>query len=137
MQLTFKLALAPRPASRPRCTCHGKFPSVYNDPAYATWLKAATEQIRAELEEPFEGDVWVAVEVIVRRPKKTVKVRPSGDIDNYLKGIFDAMTRAAVWTDDDQVVETVGLKRWAAEDEPEGYQVTVRLRGYEAPKRAA
>jgi Holliday junction resolvase RusA-like endonuclease len=137
MQLKFNLALAPRPASRPRCTCHGRFPSVYNDPAYSAWLKAATEQIKPLAGDPFDGDIWISVEVIVRRPKKTVKKRPSGDVDNYEKGVFDAMTKAGIWKDDDQVVEAVVLKRWAAENEPEGYNVVVRLRGYEEPARAA
>jgi Holliday junction resolvase RusA-like endonuclease len=71
----------------------------------------------------------VAVEVIVRRPASTKKRRPKGDRDNFEKGVFDAITQAGGWwKDDDQIVEGPFLKRWAKDDEPEGYLVTVRFR---------
>lgn len=131
MQHEIFLGVAPRAASRTRCACRGRFPSIYNDPAYAAWLKDAITKLEdwpGRPPVPSPSDVWASVEARVRRPKKTVKVRPSGDADNHLKGVFDALTQAGWWKDDDQVVETVFLKRWAVEDEAEGYRIILRFR---------
>jgi Holliday junction resolvase RusA-like endonuclease len=133
MERKIFLSLPPRATARTRCGCHGKFPTVYNEPAYKAWKDEAIRQIR-ELEPPFpdtpfEGDVWVAVEVIVAKPKSTKKARPRGDRDNFEKGVFDAITQAGGWwKDDDQIVEGPFLKRWSADGEPEGYKITVRFR---------
>jgi Holliday junction resolvase RusA-like endonuclease len=133
MQRTFFLALAPKASARSRCVCRGKFPTVYTEPGYRTWLDEAIRQIKLlhapYPDAPFEGDVWVAVEVIVRKPKTTKRRRPHGDRDNFEKGVFDAITKAGGWwKDDDQIVEGPFLKRWANDDEAEGYKVTVRFR---------
>lgn len=123
------LALAPRATARTRCACRGRFPTVYNEPRYKEWLAEAIRQIRALdapfPNAPFEGDVLLSIEVIVRKPKSTKKVRPSGDVDNHLKGPLDAITQAGGWwKDDNQVTQGTFLKRWARDDEEEG----VRLR---------
>jgi Holliday junction resolvase RusA-like endonuclease len=134
MERKIFLALPPRATARTRCGCRGRFPNVYNEPAYKAWKDEAIQQIREleppfPLDAPFEGDVWVAVEVVVRKPTSTKKTRPKGDRDNFEKGVFDAITQAGGWwKDDDQIVEGPFLKRWAADDEPEGYKVTVRFR---------
>lgn len=38
-----------------------------------------------------------------------------GDIDKLDRNLFDAMTEAKVWRDDEQVVDGVHKKRWAGE----------------------
>lgn len=137
------LGVPPRAASRHRCGCRGKYPTAYNDPGYAQWLRDAIKSIKAlpapfPLDAPHEGDVWLALEVVVRKPKKTVKKRPSGDRDNHEKGVFDAITQAGgYWKDDDQIVEGPFLKRWAADDESEGYRITIRFRDVEEHPDAA
>lgn len=134
MQHSFFLEVPVRAASRTRCACRGRFPTIYNDPAYKSWLTDAIEKLKAVdgrpfPDEPNTGDVWVALEVIARRPKTTKRLRPKGDRDNHEKGVFDAITQAGGWwKDDDQIVEGPFLKRWANDNEPEGYKVTVRFR---------
>lgn len=124
------LAVTPRAAARTRCACRGRFPTIYKDPKYRTWLDEAVRLVR-EVEAPFpdapfEGDVTVGLEVIVRKPSATKKRRPRGDRDNFEKGVFDAITQAGGWwKDDDQIVDGPFRKRWAEPDEPEGYRLTI------------
>lgn len=64
--------------------------------------------------------------VVVKKPKTTKRDRPRGDLDNYEKGVWDAITSAGHWwADDDQIVENVTRKRWAEPDEPEGYHIRI------------
>lgn len=127
------LAVTPRAAARTRCACRGRFPTIYNEPKYREWLTEAIRQLRTldapfPKDAPFEGDVEVALEVVVRKPKSTKKRRPKGDADNYLKGPLDAITQAGGWwKDDDQVTRSYFLKRWAGPDEPEGYRIVLEF----------
>ena len=41
---------------------------------------------------------------------------PSGDVDNYLKSVSDALTECGAWVDDRQVVEMHGTKRYGEQD---------------------
>lgn len=131
MTREFFLAVTPRAAARTRCACRGRFPTIYNEPAYRDWLAEAIRQIQAlpapfSKDAPFEGDVSVSLEVVVTKPKSTKKVRPKGDRDNFEKGVFDAITQAGGWwKDDDQITDGPFRKRWAEDDEPEGYRVRI------------
>jgi Holliday junction resolvase RusA-like endonuclease len=128
---SFFLPITPKATQRSRCTCRGRFAQVYTDPKYKEWREealpllhsiASTEDFRAVAERP----VRVDVEVIVRRPKTTKRGYPRGDRDNYEKGLFDVITASGHWwRDDDQIVDGDFSKRWANEDEPEGYAVKV------------
>ena len=79
-------------------------------------------------DEAKSADIMVALEVIIQRPKTTKRVRPGGDNDNYEKGIWDALTKAGWWNDDEQVVENRTLKRWTREGETPGYRLTIDYR---------
>ena len=131
--LTFFLAVTPRPASRPRFACRGRFAQAYMDGPYRAWQEAAQAELAKyrpfNSEEPYTGDIEIVVTVLVRKPKSTVKVRPSGDIDNYAKGVYDAVTQTkGFWADDDQIVAAGLYKRWANEWEEPGYQIIVRFK---------
>lgn len=131
---TFFLPIKPNATQRNRCGCRSRYPTSYLDPKYRAWKDEAITLLRGMArpfpeDASFDGDVYVAVEVVVARPKTTKKVRPSGDRDNYEKGVFDAITQAGGWwKDDDQVVEGPFLKRWARPGEEEGYRLTIRFR---------
>lgn len=52
--------------------------------------------------------------------------RSSGDIDKLQRACLDALTDAAVWRDDAQVVDVVAHKRWADDANPPGADIYVR-----------
>lgn len=83
-----------------------------------------------ELEpEKLLGNLYVEAEFICRRPKKITRETPRGDIDNYAKALFDAMTKKGFWEDDDQIVYTTLSKRYAeVSEEP---HITVETYQYE------
>ena len=100
------------------------------DGPYRAWSEAAQAALARfrphNTEDTPEGDVMIDVEVVVGKPKKTVKVRPSGDVDNYAKGVYDAITSTGgFWKDDDQIVKEVVMKRWAEPDETPGYHIRI------------
>jgi Holliday junction resolvase RusA-like endonuclease len=59
----------------------------------------------------------------VTRPRTTKLDGPKPDIDNYLKSLMDALTSAAVWDDDCQVVEVHALKKWAPSEGHINFQI--------------
>lgn len=128
---SFFLPLKPNASQRARCACRGGFSSTYTDPKYREWLDQAVpllkdiaqfEDFRAVADRP----VRIDLEVIVARPKTTKLSAPRGDLDNYEKGVWDAITKTERWWKDDvQVVENHTTKRWSREGEPEGYHVRI------------
>lgn len=127
--MEFFLPGAPLPAPRPRFRVikarnGATFVSTYYDKKYKTFLEEAPRQIRAEalcrsgaIERPLEGPLEMVVHFYVERPKSTKRGTPRYDIDNYLKGIMDAMTKAGVWHDDDQVSKVLAKKSFWTPDE--------------------
>jgi Holliday junction resolvase RusA-like endonuclease len=73
---------------------------------------------------PLQGPVHVRVEFYMPRPKSAPKritlpaTRP--DVDKLLRCVLDALTRAGVYGDDGQVVETTALKRFAGDQRDVG-----------------
>lgn len=102
------LPIRPMPASRPRVSTHG----TYYPARYADWLGSCA--LLARLARGSQPTLEGAVRVDVRfEPEQIVvdvggstgsrgKVR--GDLDNHLKSVLDALTRAGVWQDDRQIV---------------------------------
>lgn len=130
---TFFLPLKPNASQRSRATCRGRFASVYLDPKYRVWRAeaeallvdiAATEDFRDVAEQP----VRITAEVVVARPKTTKLDYPRGDLDNYEKGLWDAITATGKWwKDDTQIVDNRTTKRWSRPGEDEGYHVRIEF----------
>jgi Holliday junction resolvase RusA-like endonuclease len=98
---------------RPRATRHGAFARVYTPGKSAE----ATAYIVASVGpvEAIAGPVSVVVDFYIAKPKKKVGPYPMKrpDLDNLVKLVMDALTKANVWADDNQVVRLVATKRWA------------------------
>lgn len=106
-----RINIEPIPCPRPRIMSRGKFAHAYYPKEYKQWRERFLEAlplswVNLNLATP----VSVYVEFVVRRPKTTKLLTPRGDIDNYQKSLFDALTDAKVW-DDDTLVDTVKAKK--------------------------
>jgi Holliday junction resolvase RusA-like endonuclease len=111
---------------RPKFSTRGGFVKAY-DPAksrdYKYYVKlAASEHAPKAL---LEGPLGMVLTVYRSTPKSFSKIKAalaeSGrltpttkpDIDNYLKGVKDAL-KGVIWKDDSQVVEVFARKRYSA-----------------------
>jgi Holliday junction resolvase RusA-like endonuclease len=68
-----------------------------------------------------EGPVQVNVVFVCARPKNPAQSYPKGDIDNYIKGIWDSLNGHFGFQDDKQIVRVTATKRYqdhAREEEP-------------------
>lgn len=95
--------------------------------AYTAWKRDFIRLLGWQTSrKPIQGVLSVFLELGVSIPKSYSKrerddalgglVVPSGDIDNHVKSVLDAMTEAGVWVDDRQVGMLTARKRYAASD---------------------
>lgn len=110
------LHLDPVPASRPRFRVvnmkSGKsFVHTYHAGRYKKFLEDAEQAIPPC--DPFDqlpGHVRVEIVIHVQKPKTSKLSRPRGDLDNYVKGILDVLTRRGYWLDDDEITVLIAEK---------------------------
>ena len=111
----------PSPSSRPRVAKFG----TYYVKTYTLFLADCKRQMAVtKPATPMDGDLAVRLSVVIACPKKTVRVRPVGDVDNYAKGPLDG-AKGFLWHDDDQVTSLHVTKRWASPGETPGVHVSV------------
>ena len=131
---SFSLVLwvPPIPASRPRVTRWG----VYYTKTYTAYRDAAHEAIPVCEEPTLDFGLGATVEFICKRPKKITRITPRGDVDNYMKAIFDAVVGHAATknkpcglkhyiTDDDIITHVTASKRYAEPDEEPHTIITI------------
>jgi len=87
---------------------------------------AALEQTRDYLAAPLDGPVCIEAVFTFNKPRSAPKkrrtwptTRSSGDLDKLLRSTFDALTDAAVWTDDSRVVDCHAYKVFADAPHPD------------------
>ncbi|WP_308722469.1 RusA family crossover junction endodeoxyribonuclease [Paenibacillus polysaccharolyticus] len=124
--ITFTVYGEPVPQGRPRASTQGGFVRMY-DPEkskdYKDYVRlAAAEHAPNVL---LEGPLGMMLTVYRSIPKSFSKkkviqaeageIRPVSkpDVDNYLKGVKDAL-KGIIWKDDSQVVEVFAQKRYSA-----------------------
>lgn len=116
----FFFEVTPVPASRPRVTRWG----TYYGKRYQQFRVDMENALKFTQLEPLAGDLWIELEFIIPRPKSTKRKIPVGDIDNYVKGPLDSMTKhGGFWRDDDQIVHLEASKRFRKEDEKHGIRI--------------
>lgn len=114
---SFVIPLAPVVASRPRAL-RGR--GAYYLPRYQAFREAAAEALQQVLAEvPRMGDsaLDVHMKFLCPRPNKPSRPWPRGDADNFSKAVLDALTKAELWDDDDQVITSSAHKRFVAAGE--------------------
>jgi len=103
------------PKKRPRVTSRGAF----MPPGYQDWKQETAYQMRQHyLQEPMQGHVAVAIDIVAKR-------KPRGDIDNLAGAILDA-GNGVLWTDDRQIVALAIVWLTPTYDLPEGIRLEVR-----------
>jgi Holliday junction resolvase RusA-like endonuclease len=111
---------------RPRFSSHGGFTRAY-DPKKSKDFKEYVKLVAADhrpgtlLDGPLKLEVKVFKENLKSFSKKKAAAAESGelrpltkpDVDNYVKGIKDAL-KSIIWKDDSQVVE-LNVSKWYSE----------------------
>lgn len=119
--LALRVPVAPVPASRPRVTRWG----TYYTKTYKQYM-ADTADVLPKAPRALEGRLDVRVEFVCHKPKTTKRLTPRGDIDNHLKAILDALTKAGYWPDDDNIDRVEATKRWVDGKETPHTYIEVR-----------
>ena len=109
--LTFHILGAPVAKGRPRISTRSGYPIAYTPQKTRAAEADLRSQIISQLPvafRPLEGPVIVAIRFYMQRPKSlkksiTYPCNKRGDLDNYIKSVFDAMN-TVVFYDDCQVV---------------------------------
>lgn len=127
---SFFLPCEPMPTPRPRATTRGgKFASVYQPREYMDWKAELAESVRGVNDFPgslLTQPLTVTVVARVEKPRTSKLPHPSPDVDNYVKGVLDAITQSErFWADDKQVSDLRVIKRWADPDTAPGFEVTI------------
>ena len=130
------IPVPPVPAARPRVGRWG----TYYPKSYAGY-RAAVEASLDGLPRPKHvttRPVKVAVYVVAHRPKRPAKEFPRGDLDNYVKGALDAVTKSSlIWLDDVQVTVAYAQKRYAHDGEPPHTFILVTQGDHLIPMKSA
>src|ERR1700736_3577598 len=110
----------PRPRARAIKTKGGKsFVSMYNPAEYTEWKDEAVALLHKQgITAVFDKPVRVEAKFLCTQPKSTKLYAPKPDIDNYVKGLLDAVTQAGWWTDDTLVHQLLAEKAWAGHGVP-------------------
>ena len=121
-QLFYRVNAEPRPESLRVYQSR-----VYQGKLYAAFHRACVAQLAEQMGgcAPLDGPLMVAVEAVCSRPKTTKRSWPVGDVDNFLKGPMDALTKVGAWKDDDQVQIAYPTKRYARPGEEPGVNIVI------------
>jgi Holliday junction resolvase RusA-like endonuclease len=77
----------------------------------------------AILPEPVAVPVQCEVEFVCKKPKAPVNTFPVGDIDNYLKAVWDSLQGRGFFKDDKQIEDVIASKRYVNPGETPHIQI--------------
>lgn len=118
------IRIKPRPSPRPRLGKHG----AYNPSWYTAYKKELVGVIKgANIPKKEYSELYVVFGLpypknVIGGKKEKIEAKPnvsgSGDLDNFIKGIKDAITQAQIINDDCQIYIERSCKVWT---NTEGY----------------
>jgi Holliday junction resolvase RusA-like endonuclease len=110
----------PVPAGRPRVSKYG----VYYPKTYTAWNKESWKDFDQLTGVPTDKPIALLIEVLCPTLKASKYTMPIGDVDNFIKGPMDQLTKTQrAWIDDRQVVALTVVKRFIEPDEEPGFQL--------------
>jgi len=115
---TLQIPVDPKPCPRPRFAVRGGHARAYHDKKYLTY-RHELEEVLSErwTDDPIDYPIVVTIVCMVQRPKTTKLPHPKPDVDNYAKGVLDAMNDVVIV--DDWLVQRVECEKfWAAPGDP-------------------
>ena len=108
--------MTPVPAARPRVPRYGKpyYTGKYRDfrSQMDVWVSQQAPTIL------LVGPLTVTAELICKKPAKPANPYPIGDIDNYLKAIWDSLQGRLYFRDDKQIETVHAHKRFTESEYP-------------------
>lgn len=119
------LPLAPVPAARHRVSGRG----TYYPPKYETFRRESLDLLSSigGMGRPSTNEMEAECLFVCTKPKNPTNPYPRGDIDNYVKAIFDSITKAKIiWEDDVQVVKVDAVKRYQEKNEEPCIKLWIR-----------
>jgi Holliday junction resolvase RusA-like endonuclease len=138
-EITFTVPGQPVPQPRHKVTARGRFARAYIEARHPIHAYRQAIALSAQVAggRPVDGPVELEVEFVFERPpshwtktglsKGAPQIPPRCDWDNLGKAVSDAITdSAAIWLDDDQVVDGRCRKRYAERGEAPRTVVRVR-----------
>ncbi len=110
------IPVCPVPASRPRVPRYGK---PYYTGKYKTFRDEMREWLAryAPVLTISEAPLECTVVFVCKRPAKPANSYPIGDIDNYLKAVWDSLQGQICLQDDKQITQVNGWKRFTEKGE--------------------
>ncbi len=107
MKRTYTIMGIPRPQGRPRFFRRGNFVGAYDPKESRQYKENVSAQIVAQKPALLDGPIDVTLDFFLPRPKtlpkKVIHHVKKPDVDNLVKGVFDAC-KGILWHDDTQVV---------------------------------
>jgi Holliday junction resolvase RusA-like endonuclease len=112
--------IEPVPAPRARTGRYGQ----YYPPKYKKFQRDMASEIGTlRWGTPLKGPIAVEIKLVCTQPKNPTRSYPCrGDIDNYSKGVLDALNGIA-WVDDVQVTSLEVTKEYAPKTERGSIQI--------------
>lgn len=88
-----------------------KWGSAYMPASYKKYQAEIAAQL-PPLRTPYEGELALVLEFVCKPISKSKYTTPMGDVDNFAKGVMDAMTDEGWWGDDRQIMVLTVAKRF-------------------------